>query len=67
MEPRNGFQHWTSNFVFDDTNTKGVTQSQFLGATMPPGTHLGLFELATIQYIDVVTSYYDATSSLGDY
>ena len=44
----------------------GNTRSQFLGATTASGTHLGLSELATVQYTDVMTSYYDATSSPGD-
>ena len=50
---RHGAEEWISTVTgrrisYSNTNTKGVTQSQFLGATMPPGTHLGLFELATI-------------------
>ena len=51
---------------YSNTNTKGGTQSQFLGATTAPGTHLGLSELATVRETDVMTSYYDATSSPGD-
>ena len=45
----------------------GNTRRQFLGATTAPCTHLGLSELVTMCYSDVVTSYYDATTSPGDY
>ena len=67
---RRGAEEWISTlnveFRIRITNTKGGTQSQFLGATTAPGTHLGLSELAMIRYTDVMTSYYDATSSHGD-
>ena len=34
---------------YSNTNTKGGTQSQFLGATTASGTRLGLSELATVR------------------
>ena len=50
---RPGAEEWISTldveFRIVEYEYEGGTQSQFLGATTPPGTHLGLFELATIQ------------------
>ena len=49
-----GAEEWISTLdvefrIRSNTNTKGGTQSQFLGATTAPGTHLGLSELATVR------------------
>ena len=54
---------WTSTFESRHLDT----QSQFLGFTTASGTHLGLSELVISCYSDVMTSYYDATTSPGDY
>ena len=61
------FNTSTANSNLNSPCRNGNTRRQFLGATTAPCTHLGLSELVRMCQSDVVTSYYDATASPGDY
>ena len=61
------FNTSTANSNSNSPCRNGNTRRQFLGATTAPCTHLGLSELIRMCQSDVVTSYYDATTSPGDY